>query len=215
MSKLSLISQALYLCLKARSSLDDLPSQADESFQFKQCLRDVSACPLNPSASAVGNITVIYPCPLTTGNLCAPYSSMVFAGHHAANEVTRNGGQCGSSRKCTAGQIDYSMGNLYVPELRARQRWKTVFLLMLWLKRRHCWQKSLGWWAPGRVQLLRTVGFSHCQNVCFSGEKAYSDPPRRSTLELVPEELDWVRACTKEGFYLAFLIKRSKKICWG
>lgn len=89
MSKLSLISQALYLCLEARSSLDDLPSQADESFQFKQRLRDVGACPLNPSASAAGNITVIYLCPLTTGNLGAPRSSVVFAGHHAANEVTR------------------------------------------------------------------------------------------------------------------------------
>lgn len=88
-SKLSLISQALYLCHRARSCLDDLPSKADESFQFEQHLRDVSAYLLKPSASAVVNITVIYPWPLTARNLCAPYSCMVFAGHHAANEVTR------------------------------------------------------------------------------------------------------------------------------
>lgn len=89
MSKLSLISQALYLCHRARSCLDDLPSKADESFQFEQHLRDVRACLLKPSASAIVNITVIYPRPLTARNLCAPSSCVVFAGHHAANEVTR------------------------------------------------------------------------------------------------------------------------------
>lgn len=92
MSKLSLTSQALYLGHRARSCLANLPGKADESFQFEQHLMDVSAYLLKPSASAVVNITVIYPWPLTAGNLCAPCSCVVFAGHHAANEVTRKEG---------------------------------------------------------------------------------------------------------------------------
>lgn len=89
MSKLSLISRVLYLCRRARSCVGGLPSKADESFQFEQHLRDVSAFLLKPSVSAVVNVTLIYPLPLTGGNLCAPYSCVAFAGHHAANEVTR------------------------------------------------------------------------------------------------------------------------------
>lgn len=89
MSKFSLISWAFHLCPRARSHLDDLPSKTDESFWFEQRLRDVTACPLNPSISAVVNIMVIYQWPLTARNLCAPYYCVVFPSYHAANEMTR------------------------------------------------------------------------------------------------------------------------------
>lgn len=89
MSKLSLISWAFHLCHRARSCLDDLPSKTDKSFWFEQHLRDVSACPLNPSISAVVNIMVIYQWPPTARNLGAPYYCVVFPSYHAANEVIR------------------------------------------------------------------------------------------------------------------------------
>lgn len=150
MSKLSLISRALYLCHRARSCLDDLPSKADESFQFEQHLKDVTVSLLNPSASAVVDITVIYPWPLTAGNLCAPYSCVVFAGHHAPNEVTKEEDDVAVAENVLQVRLITARG-VCMCQTCEYGRWKTVFLLVLRLGRRHRWEKSLGWWAPGKV----------------------------------------------------------------